>query len=140
MSKYDVIGYIGGSIVASSAPLQLYKCFTTQSTKDISWMWIANYLTGILCIFIYAQLENIPPVWVPLCLEISSTCLLLCLKSYLELLEHKVYVNEVSTQTDPNDLVDTSLTSPEIENFEIEITKSSQQSNYALVVTSDGSI
>lgn len=96
----DLIGYIGGSIIASSMPLQVYQSYNRGSTYDISWKWLFGYVTGILLLFIYAHLKNIPPVWGPLCLEITSTFILILLKIKYDIIEHKVYSIEISTQTD----------------------------------------
>jgi uncharacterized protein with PQ loop repeat len=95
----DALGYAGGSIVASSAPLQLYKSYITQKTGDIAWTWILSYITGILLIFVYAILLDLPPVYIPLCLEITSSSLLLMLKIKLDLLGKAEYTKEVSVQT-----------------------------------------
>ena len=33
----DVIGYVGGSVIALSSPMQLIKSWKTQRTGDIAW-------------------------------------------------------------------------------------------------------
>ena len=96
----DLIGYIGSSTVAVSAPLQLRKSWNRESTGDISWKWITTYLLGICLIFVYAVIEDLPPVWGPILLEISSSFLLLLLKIKYDLIQRKVYVVDMSTQTD----------------------------------------
>ena len=96
----NLIGYLGGSIIASSMPLQVYQSWKRGTTNDISWKWLSGYITGISLLFIYAQLSNLPPVWGPLCLEISSTLMLILLKIKFDIIEHKVYTFNSSTQTD----------------------------------------
>lgn len=100
----DLIGYIGSSAVAFSAPLQLRKSWKSESTGDISWKWITSYLLGISLILVYAVLEDLPPVWGPICLEISCSSMLLFLKIKYDLIQKKAYFVEMSTQTDPKDL------------------------------------
>jgi hypothetical protein len=100
----DLIGYIGSSAVAISAPLQLRKSWNRESTGDISWKWISSYLCGICLIFVYAVIEDLPPVWGPICLEISCSGMLLLLKIKYDIIQHKSYFVEMSTQTDPEDL------------------------------------
>lgn len=95
----DLVGYIGSTTVAISAPLQLRKSWKRQSTGDISWKWITSYLTGICLIFVYAVILDLPPVWGPICLEISCSFMLLLLKIKYDLVQKKVYTVEVSTQT-----------------------------------------
>ena len=96
----DLIGYIGSSAVALSAPLQLRKSWNRESTGDISWKWISSYLIGICLIFVYAVIENLPPVWGPICLEISCSFMLLLLKIKYDLVQQKTYFIEIGTQTD----------------------------------------
>ena len=95
----DAVGFAGGITVASSAPFQLYKSWTTQSTRDISWFWISCYLLGVILIFIYSLLADLLPVRVPLCLEISASGALFLLKVKLDLVSKKQYCQEIGCQT-----------------------------------------
>lgn len=102
MKGINILGYLGGTIIASSMPLQVYQAYSNGSTSDISWKWLTGYITGLTLIFCYAQLERLPPVWGPLCLEISSTLVLICLKIKYDVIDHRVYSCEIATQTDDN--------------------------------------
>ena len=105
-----MIGYIGSSTVAVSAPLQLHKSWQSGSTGDISWKWMLSYLFGVCLIFVYAIIEDLPPVWGPGLLEMSSSIMLLILKIKYDLIQHKTYAVEMSTQTDPADFADSNQT------------------------------
>lgn len=102
----DLIGYIGSSSVALSAPLQLRKSWNSESTGDISWKWISSYLLGICLIFVYAVIENLPPVWGPILLEISCSFMLLLLKIKYDLIQQKTYFMEMGTQTEPENTLE----------------------------------
>ena len=95
----DILGYVGGILVASSAPMQLYKSCKYQSTRDLAWSWLSLYISGISLIFVYGVMANLPPVWIPLCLELSSTFLLLGLKIKLDIVDSVEYSKDASCQT-----------------------------------------
>lgn len=110
-----IVGYIGGYLLACSAPFQLYKCWTTYSTKDISWLWLTYYLTGICMLFSYAKYEGLQPIWVPLTLEISSMSSLLALKIKLDVLGHARYDSSNSMEEVPRNPVESELELNQIE-------------------------
>jgi uncharacterized protein with PQ loop repeat len=99
----DVLGYAGGTIIALSAPSQLYKSWKTQSTRDIAWTLMCLYITGIYLLYIYAHLADIMPVWIPCTIEVTSSTLLFMLKFKLDYLDSVTYVKESSTQTKDKD-------------------------------------
>lgn len=70
----DVIGTLGGCIIAISAPMQLYKSWESQSTKDISWLWISFYFCGITFLYAYAWMASLPPIWGPGRYRCRCTC------------------------------------------------------------------
>lgn len=102
----DIIGYVGSSSIALSAPLQFRKSFKCESTGDISWKWIFSYLLGICLIFLYSVLLDLPPVYGPMCVEIFFSFLLLLLKIKYDVIQHKTYFMEMSTQTEPEDFAE----------------------------------
>ena len=95
----DVLGYLGAYAIAVSAPCQLYKSWKYQSTRDIAWPWMLNYFIGVLMLWIYAVYNDIRPVWIPMCLEISSTICLMSLKLKLDVIYQQQYTEEMSSQT-----------------------------------------
>lgn len=46
--EIELIGYLGGGIVAVSLLPQVIKSWQTKSTKDISVIWNSIYLFGLL--------------------------------------------------------------------------------------------
>jgi uncharacterized protein with PQ loop repeat len=134
----DLIGYVGSSAVAVSAPLQLRKSWKSESTGDISWKWISSYLFGICLIFIYAIIEDLPPVWGPILLEITSSFMLLMLKVKYDLIQHKTYAVEMSTQTDPEDFAETCQSDKLEIGFNGTTSNGSELEKYMQVSSSDG--
>jgi hypothetical protein len=96
-----LLGYVGGYVISLSAPLQLFRSWELQSTRDLSWRWICTYLTGTILLFAYTCHEDVRPVWIPMTLETSCTFLLLLLKFWLEVIRHKQYTMDAATQTEP---------------------------------------
>ena len=99
-SVFDAIGFIGGITVALASPFQLFKSVRTKSTRDISFGWITSYLLGIYLLFIYSFLSDLPPIWIPVLLEITCGTALFVLKIKLDIFENKSYTREIGTQTD----------------------------------------
>lgn len=95
----DVIGYIGGYVVALASPFQLLKGLRTWSTKDISWLWVTQFLTGLILLFSYGILADLPVIYIPITLEIFCSASILCLKTWIEVIEGKEYANDVQCQT-----------------------------------------
>ena len=96
----EAIGYIGGYVVAIASPFQLAKCLRTWQTRDVSLLWISNYLSGLLLIFAYGILAKLPAIWVPIILEIVCSFGIFALKIYIEFIEGVLYTAEVETQCD----------------------------------------
>ena len=101
----NVLGYAGAGIIALAAPFQLEKCWRTQSTRDLSWIWIGQYYSGIVMLWIYAFYYNIKPVWIPLSLEVASATFLFLLKIKLDIIYHKHYTEESETQYSEDDFL-----------------------------------
>ncbi len=108
MSAMEILGYAGAGVIASAAPFQLEKCWRTQSTRDLSWLWILQYYSGIVMLWIYAFYFDIKPVWIPISLEVFSATFLFLLKIKLDIIYHKHYAEECATQYSEDDLVESS--------------------------------
>lgn len=100
----EIIGFVGGYVVAISSPFQLAKCLRTWKTRDVSLMWILNYLSGLLLIFVYGLLMKLPAIWVPIILEITCSTGIFVLKVYIEFIEGVVYAKDVACQTADEDI------------------------------------
>lgn len=58
----EMVGYLGGFLVAVSLSPQLIKTYKTKSAKDISLLWTSIILTGLILYAIYAAANNILPL------------------------------------------------------------------------------
>ena len=99
-AEIDAIGYIGGYVVALASPFQLLKGLRTWSTQDISWLWVSQFLCGLILLFVYGILSELPVIYIPISLEIACAFSILCLKTWIEVVEGKVYVHEAACQTE----------------------------------------
>ena len=98
-STVDAIGYIGGYVVALASPFQLLKGIRTWSTKDISWLWVSQFLSGLILLFSYGLLADLPVIYIPITLEIFCAASILCLKTWIEVVEGKQYTTDAESQT-----------------------------------------
>ena len=103
----EAIGFVGGYVVAIASPFQLAKCIRTWQTRDVSLLWIINYLSGLLLIFAYGLLAELPAIWMPIILEITCSFGIFSLKIYIEFIEGVLYTAEVETQCDESSAVET---------------------------------
>ena len=98
---YDIIGYIGGSILSICLIPQIVKIIKTKSAKDISYVWQVTCLVGLIFIQTHNVLKNILPLVIPGSLEI------LC---YVITLLLKIYYDHYAKQTEKKDSTDTTTT------------------------------
>ena len=66
-SKYvfEVLGTIGGTLIALSLAPQVYKTYQTRSALDISYFYQGIYIVGLSLVNLYAIVEGLWPVYVP---------------------------------------------------------------------------
>jgi MtN3 and saliva related transmembrane protein len=76
----ELIGYLGGGIVAVSLLPQVIKSWQTKSTKDISVVWNSIYLSGLLVWIIYGFGISSMPLVVMCFVEAALATSLLFLK------------------------------------------------------------
>lgn len=53
MNSIQLTGYLAGFVIAVSLTPQVWKAWKTKSTRDISLLWNAIYIFGLLLFFIY---------------------------------------------------------------------------------------
>lgn len=53
MNSIQLTGYLAGFVIAVSLMPQVWKAWKTKSTTDISLLWNAIYIFGLLLFFIY---------------------------------------------------------------------------------------
>lgn len=54
MDSIQLTGYVAGFVIAVSLTPQVWKAWKTKSTRDISLMWNAIYVAGLILFQIYA--------------------------------------------------------------------------------------
>ena len=81
---YDIVGYIGGSILSVCLIPQIVKIIRTNSANDISYVWQVTSLVGLIFIQTHNVLKNILPLVIPGSLEIFCYVLTLLLKIYYD--------------------------------------------------------
>jgi len=80
MIEIEMVGYIGGVIIALSLLPQVIKSWETKSTEDISLLWNLLLLTGLVIFIIYGIGIGSKPIMIFTTIEASFTLSLLILK------------------------------------------------------------
>jgi S-adenosylmethionine/arginine decarboxylase-like enzyme/uncharacterized protein with PQ loop repeat len=80
----EIIGYVGGGVLAVALAPQLIKSCMTRSTEDISYMWQAIYIVGLWLNFVYFVMVDAVAAWATLLIEIAVAHALLILKLRLD--------------------------------------------------------
>ena len=76
----EVVGYIAGFLVALALAPQLMKIWKTKSAKDISYVWTASFLLGLILYIVYAALNQVWPLFVFTIIEAMMVISLIILK------------------------------------------------------------
>jgi uncharacterized protein with PQ loop repeat len=69
MQIMNVIGTVGGGLIAFSLVPQVWKTYQTQSTADISYAYQGIYILGTTLVNAYALSTGLWPVYVPCLFE-----------------------------------------------------------------------
>lgn len=77
---WDLIGYLGGFLIAVALTPQLIKIYKTKSTKDISYLWTLMLLAGLLLYVVFAVKNSIIPLMIFASVEAIMTVTLICFK------------------------------------------------------------
>jgi len=78
------VGLVGGILLAVSMVPQIIKLLITKSGKDISYGMQLILLTGLVCLFYYTLVDDIPAVFWPVAAEILINSCLFALKVYFD--------------------------------------------------------
>ena len=76
----EIVGHIGGAIIAMALLPQVIKSWKTKSTTDISLLWNSLLLVGLLTFVIYGIGIQALPIMIFGSIEASFTLSLLILK------------------------------------------------------------
>lgn len=80
----EALGFISGIILNSSAIPQIYKCYQTKSTRDLSWITFGVFFTGMSFNMIYGIMIHHPAVYIGATGAIIINGTLACMKYYYE--------------------------------------------------------
>lgn len=83
-SANNAIGAIGGAVLAACLCPQLWRLYKTRSARDLSYMYLFLYNTGLALTFVYLFYEEAVAGWVCMLLELACCVLLLAAKFYLD--------------------------------------------------------
>ncbi len=76
----ELIGYLGGFLIAIALAPQLIKTRKTKSAKDISLMWTVISLIGLILYGIYAEVNLVYPLLLFASIEAVMLVILIALK------------------------------------------------------------
>ena len=76
----DIIGYIGGGILAICLIPQIYQILKTKHVENISYLWQIMYLIGVASHLYYSIYYNLLPIYIPSILELLLILFLFSLK------------------------------------------------------------
>ncbi len=77
---WEIIGYLGGLLIALALIPQLVKTWKTKSAKDISMLWTIILLIGLFLYTVYAIKNMIVPLMIFASLESVMAIALIFLK------------------------------------------------------------
>jgi uncharacterized protein with PQ loop repeat len=65
----DLVGVVGGCLIALSLVPQVWKAYLTKSTEDISYAYQGIYIVGITLLNAYALILGLWPIYIPALFE-----------------------------------------------------------------------
>lgn len=76
----ELLGYLGGFLIAIALAPQLIKTWKTKSAKDLSLLWTTISLIGLILYGVYAGLNSIYPLLTFATIESIMIIVLIILK------------------------------------------------------------
>ncbi len=76
----EFVGYLGGFLIAAALAPQLIKTWKTKSANDISLLWTAICLIGLVLYGIYAAINTVLPLLTFAAIESVMVVVLIILK------------------------------------------------------------
>ena len=80
----EILGYIGGVVLAVALAPQVKHTLKTRSTKDISYGWQLIYIFGLILNFVYFIMIHATAAWVTMTIELGFALWLLILKIHFD--------------------------------------------------------
>jgi MtN3 and saliva related transmembrane protein len=78
----EYVGVLGGIITTSGGIPQLYKIYTTKSAKDLSFVMIGMWITGLTMTLSYGIYTRQFAVYVPATCSLTMSSLMMMSKLY----------------------------------------------------------
>ncbi|KAI8475639.1 MAG: hypothetical protein J3K34DRAFT_517258 [Monoraphidium minutum] len=88
----DIVGYIGGAILAGCILPQLARLWRTQSSQDISWAFNVLYLIGLALTLVYLHAKEALATFI--CALATFICVALQIAGGLFMLGMKVWLEQ----------------------------------------------
>uniref|UniRef100_A0A7S1Y593 Adenosylmethionine decarboxylase n=1 Tax=Grammatophora oceanica TaxID=210454 RepID=A0A7S1Y593_9STRA len=104
----EIIGYVGGVVLAVALVPQVIKSWKEKSTADISYSWQVIYIVGLWLNFAYFILVDAVAAWVTLLFEIVCAHLLVLLKLRFDGCSTRSRGHKNSTDMDGEDKTESS--------------------------------
>lgn len=76
----ELVGYLGGFLIAVALAPQLIKTWKTKSAKDLSLLWTTISLIGLILYGIYAAINTVLPLLTFAAIESIMIIILITLK------------------------------------------------------------
>ena len=78
----EYVGYVGGTLLGIKLFPQIKKAIATESTKDISRMYMFLNIVGLGCIVTYAVSRSDMPIYIPASVSLCNSVFLYALIQY----------------------------------------------------------
>ena len=78
----EYVGYVGGTLLGIQLFPQIKKAIATESTKDISRMYLFLNIVGLGCIVTYAVSRSDMPIYIPASVSLCNSVFLYALIQY----------------------------------------------------------
>ena len=78
----EYVGYVGGTLLGIQLFPQIKKAIATESTKDISRMYMFLNIVGLGCIVTYAVSRSDMPIYIPASVSLCNSVFLYALIQY----------------------------------------------------------
>jgi len=84
MLFYDILAYLGGSLLAICLIPQLIVMWKNRSAQDVSWLWTVLYFLGLSLTFMYLLLIEAVAGWISILPELLFVVVLMISKKILD--------------------------------------------------------
>jgi hypothetical protein len=76
----EILGYVGGGVLALCLVPQIARLVVNRSARDVSALWSLLYMSGLALTFVYLYFQGAIAAWIPLIVEMCGCVAILGLK------------------------------------------------------------